>query len=541
MNTRVGSWRRAFSALLVVLLVCAACGGDDDAEAEGVEPSDSQAVSATSSVGDDAPVDGGEATVLVFSEIAGIDPVRMNGSGSGDGQRGFALYGGLLLTDPETHQVEPLLAESFTADPSATTWTLTLKPGIVMSDGSPLDAAAVKVNWERVRDLSNRSPSLTAFLSVTAMDVVDARTLVLTLNAPNAHLDKAIARTGSNYIASAKAIADRVDLTSTAVGAGPYLLESWVRDDRMELRRNPNWMGGEGPYLERVTLRVVPDEDPRIDTFTTGDADAFFTATPASVARALDAVDDASYSSVDVTTGQAFVFNNSRPPFDDVRVRTAFAQAVDWRALAENVFGEGSVAPYNFTLDGTRWYHEDAELPPYDVDAAQRLVDGYVAEHGGAPIRIVITTYQQALDQARVEFVQAMLTQLDGVEVEIQVGDVPTNSGKVIAGDYMVSSWGFPTLDPDPGLYGAVHSTSFTNFSKFADPEVDALLDEARLATDDDTRKELYDQVWMILAREIPFYPYARTTNGYVTSPDLGGAAITLDGILRLDLLWRRS
>jgi peptide/nickel transport system substrate-binding protein len=134
-----------------------------------------------------------------------------------------------------------------------------------------------------------------------------------------------------------------------------------------------------------------------------------------------------------------------------------------------------------------------------------------------------------------------MLTQLDGVEVEIQVGDVPTNSGKVIAGDYMVSSWGFPTLDPDPGLYGAVHSTSFTNFSKFADPEVDALLDEARLATDDDTRKELYDQVWMILAREIPFYPYARTTNGYVTSPDLGGAAITLDGILRLDLLWRRS
>jgi peptide/nickel transport system substrate-binding protein len=368
MNTRVGSWRRAFSALLVVLLVCAACGGDDDAEAEGVEPSDPQAVSATSSVGDDAPVDGGEATVLVFSEIAGIDPVRMNGSGSGDGQRGFALYGGLLLTDPESHQVEPLLAESFTADPSATRWTLTLKPGIVMSDGSPLDAAAVKVNWERVRDLSNRSPSLTAFLSVTAMDVVDARTLVLTLNAPNAHLDKAIARTGSNYIASAKAIADRVDLTSTAVGAGPYLLESWVRDDRMELRRNPNWMGGEGPYLERVTLRVVPDEDPRIDTFTTGDADAFFTATPASVARALDAVDDASYSSVDVTTGQAFVFNNSRPPFDDVRVRTAFAQAVDWRALAENVFGEGSVAPYNFTLDGTRWYHEDAELPPYDAD-----------------------------------------------------------------------------------------------------------------------------------------------------------------------------
>jgi peptide/nickel transport system substrate-binding protein len=531
----VRSPRRVGGVLLaLVLVLVAACGGDDDepAASNSNPESTSTSVAATPQVG-------GEATILLFSEIAGLDPVRMNGSGSGDGARGYALYGGLLLTDPETHQTEPLLAESFTADPTATVWTLKLKPGITMSDGSPLDAAAVKTNWDRIRDLSNRSVSLTAFLPVTAIDVVDPLTLVLTLNAPNAHLDKAIARVGANYIASAKAIAQGVDLASNPVGAGPYVLDGWVRDDRMVLRRNPDWKGGEGPYLETITFRVVTDENQRIDTFITGDADAFFTATPASVTRAQESEAGTSYPSVDVNTGQAFVFNTAKPPFDDVRVRTAFARAVDWQAMAENVFGEGSIAPYNFTLEGTRWYDARAELSAYDVAAAQELIDEYVADHGGTPIRIVMTAYQQSLDQARVEFIQASLTQLEGVEVEVQVGDVPTNSGKVIAGDYMVSSWGFPTLDPDPGLYGAVHSTSFTNFSKYENPEVDTLLDDARVATDDVQRKALYDQVWEILARDLPYYPYARTTNGYVTASGLKGAEVTLDGILRLDLLWR--
>jgi peptide/nickel transport system substrate-binding protein len=180
-------------------------------------------------------------------------------------------------------------------------------------------------------------------------------------------------------------------------------------------------------------------------------------------------------------------------------------------------------------------------LPPYDAAAAQQLIDSYVSDHGGSPIKFVITTYQQSLDQARVEFIQAALNQFHNVEVESQVGDVPTNSGKVISGDYMVSSWGFPTLDPDPGLYGAVYSSSFTNFSKYKNPEVDKLLDEAHVSKDDALRKQRYDAVYEILARDVPFYPYAATTNGFVTSSKLRGGAITLDGILRYDLLWRPS
>jgi peptide/nickel transport system substrate-binding protein len=305
--------------------------------------------------------------------------------------------------------------------------------------------------------------------------------------------------------------------------------------------KNPNWKGGEGPYLDTITFRVVGDEDQRIDTYATGDADAFYTATPASVKRAQDEVDGSVYPSVDVTTGQAFVFNNTKPPFDDVRMRTAFAQGVDWQQMADNVFGEGAVAPYNFTLEGTPWYDPNATLPKYDAAAAQALIDDYVADHGGTPVTINYTAFQQSLDQARAEFIQTSLNQLNNIKVEVQVGDSPTNISKVLAADYMVSSWGFPVNDPDPGLYASAYSTSFNNYSKYKNTAVDALLDQARLLTDDTARKALYDQVWEILAKDIPYYPYVKTTNGFVVSPKFGGGAVIHDGILRYDLLWKKA
>jgi peptide/nickel transport system substrate-binding protein len=527
---------------LLLSLFAAACGGDDsdDDGGGGAQPTTTAGGTETTAPADDEPVAGGEATVLLFSEIGTLDPVKMTGSGGSDGQRGFALYGGLLVQKTD-YSVEPLLAESFEPNTDGTVWTLKIKPDITMSDGSPYDANAVLANWTRAKDVANRSPSLTTLLQVGNMVVDDPLTMTITLTAPNLYFDKALARVGANYIASATALAAGTDLTSQAIGAGPYTLVEWLRDDRMVLEKNPNWKGGDGPYLDTVTFRVVGDEDQRIDTFATGDADAFYTATPASVARAEEEVDGATYTSVDVTTGQTFVFNTTKPPFNDVRMRTAFSQAVDWQAMADAVFGEGAVAPYNFTLEGTEWYNANATLPEYDAAAAQALIDDYVADNGGTPVQINYTAFQQSLDQARAEFIQTAINQLNNVRMEVQVGDSPTNISKVLAADYMVSSWGFPTLDPEPGLYYSAHSKSLNNYSKYSNPEVDALLDEARLLTDNAERKAIYDQVWEILAEDLPYYPYVKTTNGFVVSPDMGGGEVSQDGIIRLDLLFKKQ
>jgi peptide/nickel transport system substrate-binding protein len=533
-------WLRILLAALLVGVFATACGGDDSddsTEPGSTQPGDTGDTATTEDPG--TPVAGGEATILLYSETGSLDPVKFTGSGGADGMRAFALYGALLTLDPVEDVVEPLLAESFEPSADFTTWTLKIKPDIVMSDGSPYDANAVLANWTREKDVANRSPSLTTLLQVADMTVTDPLTLTVTLAAPNAHFDKAIARVGANYIASAEAIASGKDMTSEAVGAGPFLLDSWIRDDRMLMSKNPNWKGSDGPYLDKLTFRVVGDEDQRIDTFVTGDADAFYTATPSSVMRAQDEVKGSQYASSEVTTGQTLVFNTSKAPFDDVRMRTAFVQAVDWQGLAQAVFGEGAEATTNFTTEGTAWFDEKATLPEYDPAAAQALIDEYVAEHG--EVTINYTAFQQSLDQARAEFIQTALNQLDGVRMEVQVGDSPTNISKVLAGDYMVSSWGFPTQDPEPGLWSAVYSKSLNNYSKYNNPEVDQAIDQARVITDQAQRKALYDTVWEALAKDLPYYPYVKTVNGFVTSPDLRGGVVYEDGILRFDLLWKAA
>ncbi|HVJ96450.1 MAG TPA: ABC transporter substrate-binding protein [Acidimicrobiia bacterium] len=518
-------------------LIAGACGGDDGDSGGSANP-DGDGPSTTEDAG--TPVAGGEATILLYSEIGSLNPATFTGSGGAEGMRAFAAYGALVAYDDATKEVNPVLADSLEPNADFTVWTLKLKPGITFTDGTPYNAAAVKTNWEFRKDPAKRSPSFTPLMSVASLTAVDDTTLTIQLSAPNAHFDNSVSKTGLNYIASATAIQNGTDMTSTAIGAGPFTVESWLRDDRMVLKKNPNWKGSEGPYLDTLTLRTVSDEEQRIDTFATGQADAFYTATPLSVKNAEEQVDGAEYVSVDVTTGQSYVFNTSKAPFDDVRVRKAFVQAVDWDALADTVFGEGAEALTNFTLEGTPFYTDDAALPPYDPAAAQELIDEYVAEKGG-PIKITMLSFQQSLDQARGKFIQTSLSQLDNLELEIQVNDSPTNIQKVLAGDYSTSSWGFPVVAPDPGVYNAADSKALTNYSKYKNAEVDALIAQARVSADDEANAELFQEVFAQLATDIPYYPYVKTTNGFVLSPELKGGAVYEDGILRFDLLWLKK
>src|SRR4051812_24789468 len=141
-------WLRLTLVALIIGLFATACGGDDS----GDSASDTTAAggdTATTTEDPGTPQAGGAATILLYSETGSLDPVKFTGSGGADGMRSFALYGALVTLDPVSDTVEPLLAESFESSADFLTWTLKLKPGITMSDGSPYDAAAVKANWDR--------------------------------------------------------------------------------------------------------------------------------------------------------------------------------------------------------------------------------------------------------------------------------------------------------------------------------------------------------------------------------------------------------
>ena len=528
---------------LALSIVAAACGDDGDASSSSTTAATSATAAGPTTTTAEVPVAGGSSTILLYSEIATLDPVKGTGSGGSDGQRFHALYGGLIAYDANKNVVEGIQAESL--KPKGTdyaSWQLKLKAGLKFTDGTAFTATSVKVNWERAQDAANACPCRGAAATIKAMTVVDPLTLDITLVTPNASFDKGVERVSLNYIASEKAIADKTDLTSKPVGAGPFVLDQWLRDDRMVMSKNPDWLGGKAPvYLDKLTFRVISDENQRIDTFITGQADAFYTSTPGSVTKATKDLKDSYYVSVGLISGQAWVMNNSTAPFNDVRVRTAFVQGVDYVTLTKDVLG-GLTAATHFTVKGNPFHDEKAVLPKYDPPAAQKLIDAYVAEkNGGQPIKFTMLASQQTLDQARVKFIQTSLGQLKNIQMEVQINDGPTTIGKVLRGDFQAASWGFPVLDPEPGLFNAARSGLPTNYSKYSNAEVDKALDAARVTIDTAERKKLYDTVWEALARDLPYVPYADTVNGFVIAPKLRGGTVYTDGILRFVLLWLKK
>jgi peptide/nickel transport system substrate-binding protein len=542
--------------LLALVLVAGACGDDDDDEAqEGASVGESTAAPDTSAddvattvggteetpdtAGEEAgdeegePVAGGELVVLFQSERRALDPVTATPSGASTGLTDFALYGALVGYDSESGEVTPILAESLEPNDAFDVWTLRLRPGLVFSDGSPFNADAVRVNWDRGKDPANRSSSFAVLQFVGEMVVVDEQTLEIHLTEPNAVFDRTVSKYNINYIASAEAIAAGVDLQNSPVGAGPFVLESWTRDDRMILVRNPDWYDAPRPYLDRLVVRIVPDEQQRVDTFTTGDADAMYTA----VAQSQDAIEEEglSFAGVPVSHGSVMITNVTRPPFDSVDMRRFLFEAIDFQAMLEIADGEGAESTNTFSVPGSPW-ESDATAPEYDPEHAQELLDAYTAENG--PISIACMSSQAPRTQTMCEFAQTSLNQFDGIDVSVESLDTPTFIQRAYAHDYDFSLWGFPTTYPDPGLYLGVQSASSANPMGYSSPEVDSLFADARASGDPDVRADLYRQIYDLFAEELPFRPILHPDYGYGYDERVHGLDFYEDAIIRTDLVW---
>jgi peptide/nickel transport system substrate-binding protein len=553
-------WARFGAVVLVIAAVAAACGDDDDDEADGGAATTQAAAdegSASTTDETTAPgettastaeeddgggevegVVGGEATILQWSESSSLDAVAAVGSSGTDGMRMFSVYGALMTFDPELGEVVPVLAESFEANDDFTSWTITLRPDLVFSDETPFDAEAVRVNWERIKDPANRSPAAGTAATIGSITVIDERTLEATLVQSNSAFPNAISRTALNYVASPAAIASGHDLANEPIGAGPFLLESWTRDDRMVLVRNPDWFDAPRPYLDRLTIRVVTDPSQRAETFVAGDADGYYITAQEHADRGIEGR-DAALVSVQLSSGFSVLFNATVPPFDDPRVRRAIAMGFD-RDVTTDIGYPGQVGAHNYTLEGTPFYTEDAMLPPYDLEAAQALIDEVVAELGG-PITFALLGTTNPQNTSLREFIQTSLNQLDGIEVETEGLDSATFVPRILQGDFEVTTWGYPWRDPEPLLYTNFHSGLPSNLGRYANPDVDAAFEAGRATLDEAERAEAYADIFTTFAEELPYIPVVDPVQGYVLAADVHGGTVYEDGTLRPDLIWREG
>lgn len=561
---------RAAAVVAALALVAAACGGDDDAadtdatpdvtEApvaddepapepddeteptpgpdDETEPDDGDDPPATTAAPEpeETPEPGGEIVVATLFEPFGLDVKTIVGNVF-DGTISNAIYSSLMAYSPD-REVVPQLAESLESD-DLQVWTLTLNPGIEFSDGTPLDAEAVKFNFERHADIEEGSRAYQNARNIAEMTVIDDLTLEIALEFPWAPFPEVLAG-NIGRIGSPTAIQnDPEGFNRNPVGAGAFVLSEWATGERIVLDRNSNyWVDGQ-PYLDRIIIRPIPDTQTRITSAETGEIDLAQSVNGAEIAAAPER---GLQGFPGEGPGVTVWMNNNVPPFDDVRVRRAVLMALDKETIFNVVYdGAGQYPPNQFIIanDSPFSARDEIEYPQYDPEAAAALIAEYEAEHG--PVSITYACYGQA-DLVNMAQIAQQMWNAVGINAEIEIQDQLSVIANVLGGNFSISCFGATgQADPDLAFYNQMHSDSDTNYAGYANPEVDEALEIGRVSADFDERYEAYLVVQQALADDVPFFQIATSPWGWFGSPQLGGMVGLRDATFDVAPVFLRS
>ncbi len=421
---------------------------------------------------------------------------------------GNALYD-TLMTAPFSGSPQPGLAESLTEAADRLSWTLTLRAGVTFHDGTPLDAAAVKVNLDRQRASQFNGPGLSPITDVVVLD--DARVRV-ELRAPWTALPAVLA--GSQGMMLSPTAIDKAgkDLGGAPRGAGtgPYQFTEWVPNDHLTVTRNPHYWGAQPPGFDQITFRFLPDEDARLAAFQSGDVQLITAALNDTTDKAKQA-DGGDGSKVTVVqppyAGQTVLYlNTSKPPFDDVRVRQAMLLALDLDALSVALGGDGyDTYAWSVLPKDSPWYVAPTEPLRHDPDRARKLIAAYEAETGTqVSITYKALSSSQTFADAGRAYAQAWNDV--GIDAKVEnVADITTLVLSMVLRQYDVAGLvaGY-YADPDTVFFDLYHSDRTFNFSGYSNPAMDRLLEQARSSGDAAERKDLYGQVQQLARQEVP-------------------------------------
>lgn len=519
----MGPWRRVecvgwrpLTAIGVAVALVAACGGGGDDPDEGGTGKPKRGGSLNYALGAETP--GG--FCLPEAQLASGIPVAT------------AVYDTLMVPNVDDEYV-PSLARSVEPNEDFTKWTIKLREGIEFHDGSPLDAEVVKNNLDAYRGTRPpRKPLLFLFVLQNIADtrVVDDMTVEVTTMTPWVAFPAYLYASGRLGIVAQSQLDDTETCDRKLIGTGPFKFVEFVVNDHLTVRRNPKYWqtapdGKPYPYLDEIVFRPVADEGQRVNGLQSGELDVITTGGGRILANLRELADQ---DLVDVNETKQpnlvsyTMFNASKPPFDDVNVRRAFAHGID-RESNNEILNDGlfEIADGPFAPGGLG-YVKDAGFPEHDVDKAKELIADY-EERTGSQLKVTLTTTSSPEVIEGAQLLQGQAEEF-GVEVNLKSVDQGTIINNAISGDFQFVLWtnSHPGGDPDE-QYLWWKSGSPTNFGRITDPEIDRLLDEGRVEPDREKRQEIYGDVMRQFADQAWNVWSTYTVEALATAPNVNG------------------
>jgi peptide/nickel transport system substrate-binding protein len=401
------------------------------------------------------------------------------------------LFEGLVRIDRDG-RVQPLLAKSWQVSSDGLSYTFQLQQGVKFHDGSAFDSADVKFAFERARAPNSTNAQKQIFAPIDTIETPDAATVVIRLKQPSGNFLYFLGWGDAVIVAPETAENNKAN----PVGTGPFKFKSWARGDRVELVRNADYWQKDKIKLDSVTFRFINDPQAQVAAVRAGDVDAF----PNIGAPELfaDLKKDARFTAMAGNTEGEIVagMNNTKKPFDDVRVRRALMHAVDRKAVVEGAYsGLGQPIGTHFSPNHPA-FKDMTGVVPYDPAKAKALLKeaGY-----GNGLSITIKSPQMAYASRSAELLAAMLSEV-GVELKIIPTEFPAKWIEEVFKNKDFDMTIVAHAEPlDIDIYGRDNY-----YFNYKNDKFKALLGDIATTTDEAARFAKYGEAEKILAEDVP-------------------------------------
>ncbi|HEY0188872.1 MAG TPA: ABC transporter substrate-binding protein [Cellulomonas sp.] len=438
---------------------------------------------------------------------------------------------------------EPWLAESYEESEDGKVVTLNLRDGITYSDGAAFDAASVVKNFDKFLDGEYLSSTQSGLRYVEDVTAVDDDTVQFTLSQADNYFLLFLSLVNSTPLSP-----DTLDLPQETLeaggtelaGIGAFTITSYTLQEEITFTRRDDYAwapesianGQTAAYLDTVTYRTLSEGSTRTGALEQGQVDIASDIQPLDVSTFEDDPDFTYVRNLVSGTPYSLYLNVSKEPFDDIRVREAFAKGVDIDAIVDSIYqGTYDRAWAPITSVGP---FQDTSLVgwlDYDVDEANALLDeaGWTERNSdgirvkdGETLTVRAVAGSAYVRESRDELniaISAALKQNVGIDYEYEPVDSGTEVERAAANDYEVFDNSYGLADPVAALdllyYSSDTSRGTIARGKYDDSTLEALIDTGRFTTDLATRTEAYTELQNYVTEQYYVIPLVDTQDTY--------------------------
>jgi peptide/nickel transport system substrate-binding protein len=429
------------------------------------------------------------------------------------------VFDGLTKYKRGTTEIEPNLATSWDS-PDSMTYIFTLREGVTFHDGTPFNAESVKYSFDRVQEMFGAPSYL--FDVINKTEVIDTYTIQVILNYDFAPFPSIMANPVASIVSPTAAEELGEEFNENPVGTGPYKFDSWDLGNELILVSNEDYYAG-APQIETIIFNSILEATARKTAMEEGELDIVVSG------RLLpsDLPDLQTNPDIEIFEGpgvsvEYLGFNTFVPPLNDTRVREAIAYAIDYEAIIEDAMG-GFAERVGGPIPPSILGFKEIPLIERDLTRAQQLLDDAGYSDG---FDLTLTYNIDSIE--RREVAEIIRNSLDDVGITISIKGLDWESAideyLDMGHEIMLNNWFPDYFDPDSYLFPQFHSWSAApwgaNIFGLENFEIDTLIDEALIETNQEERVRIYGEAQELIVEELPcLFLYVPIEENWVYSP----------------------